>query len=637
MWRFLEGESIEGVYRLRQLLGEGSFGGVFLADHVVGSSDLRRVAVKLISTTPETLERQLEEARQWIKITHPHVVACHHVATATLQETCYLYLVLELAEYTLHDRLEKGTMSEGDCLTMATQLFAALSHLHARGLVHRDVKPANLLWAGGVWKMSDLGTIRLLGQGTEMTEVQIGTMNYMPPESLEGFVSSGWDIWSTGILLQRSLTGKMAYVADTLPTLIFNILHGEPWIDPEMQSPFIELVRGCITKDRGSRWTAARCYSFLSQWVAESDARQRRLADLKEVLRRHRVGRQWPQARDALEELRRLAPGSADVAHWTTEIVEGEEFERMLGRLRQEAMSIGQTADLDNAVRAWNELLRLEPQDREALDSLSALTREKQLRETAQSAINRGDYECADDSIRHLLASRITGAGSELGAVSSPERIQFGECKRGQIGAVGSQIGFEFQAAAGDVIFARLADLGGSSIYWIPCLEIRDPTGQWVVDSSCQGNAQIGAQRLESGGVYSLIATNEGNASSGRFALFLQRVNRPGRAIPIGPASDLMAVINSAAEVKTYTFAAEKGDQVTVSMSGTTEPHLELYDPNGHLLGSVRHYSAAVIDTPLNQAGSYTILAFSQRESVSGAFRLTLGLRQVGSAASVAP
>src|SRR5258708_1765946 len=101
LWSQFEGQSIEGTYRLNRLIGVGGFGGVFVADHVVESRIMRQVAVKLIPTEPESMQRQLDELEVATQLHHPHVLRCFHAGSVTLANGKFLYLVMELADATL--------------------------------------------------------------------------------------------------------------------------------------------------------------------------------------------------------------------------------------------------------------------------------------------------------------------------------------------------------------------------------------------------------------------------------------------------------------------------------------------------------------------------------------------------------
>jgi eukaryotic-like serine/threonine-protein kinase len=198
-----------GRYRLVRLLGHGGMSDVYEA---VDETDGRVVALKLVrSGDPEFSRRLAQEARALEGLTHPGLIALLDTGIADDQA----YLVMEYVEgQTLAAALREGPLSPAATADLGARLAATLAYVHSRGVVHRDVKPSNILRTadGEAW-LGDFGIAQLHDATTmTMAGTTLGTVSYMAPEQLEDHtVGPGADIWSLGIVLLECLTGKRAY------------------------------------------------------------------------------------------------------------------------------------------------------------------------------------------------------------------------------------------------------------------------------------------------------------------------------------------------------------------------------------------------------------------------------------------
>ncbi len=210
------GELLAGRFRLESVLGNGSSGAVFAAsDEVLGT----RVAVKVFhahlldSLEPARLRREVQAARR----AHRNLVAVYDLHHQGPQP----FLSMELVEGgTLRSVLaEHGRLPATKVADIGRQLAAALAHLHEEGLVHRDVKPGNVLLAdGGTVKLCDLGLVRSLAHGGTVTEsaMVVGTPSYMAPEqALPSDLTPAADVYALGITLYEALTATVPLVGDS--------------------------------------------------------------------------------------------------------------------------------------------------------------------------------------------------------------------------------------------------------------------------------------------------------------------------------------------------------------------------------------------------------------------------------------
>ncbi len=260
-WRMFEDEWFTPKYRLKKLLGAGSFGAVFLADDVVADRVMREVAIKIFSDESGQQERQIAELQTAISLKHPSLLEGFSPEQGWLKGIECLGLVMELAQESLGLRLQRGSLPLAEVKAMVKNLAGALHYLHGRGIVHRDLKPANIMQVGGQWKLTDFGISRLLENrnGSETAPShQVGTIAYAPPESYTGKISLTWDLWSLGVVIAETLTGKHPFASNTIEEMMQRVTIENHYLPSELPAPFASIVQGCLVKDYTKRWTAAQ-------------------------------------------------------------------------------------------------------------------------------------------------------------------------------------------------------------------------------------------------------------------------------------------------------------------------------------------------------------------------------------------
>ncbi|QDL11514.1 serine/threonine protein kinase [Brasilonema octagenarum UFV-E1] len=265
-WRMFEDEWFTPKYRLKKLLGAGSFGAVFLADDVVADRVMREVAIKIFSDESGLQERQIAELQTAISLKHPNLLEGFSPEQGWLKGIECLGLVMELAQDSLGRRLQRGSLPLAEVKTMVKNLASALDYLHGRSIVHRDLKPANIMQVGGLWKLTDFGISRLLENrnGSEtLPSHQVGTIAYAPPESYTGKISLTWDLWSLGMVIAETLTGKHPFAGNTIEQMMQRVRIEDFNFASELPAPFTVIVQGCLVKDYTKRWTAAQVLAAL--------------------------------------------------------------------------------------------------------------------------------------------------------------------------------------------------------------------------------------------------------------------------------------------------------------------------------------------------------------------------------------
>jgi serine/threonine protein kinase len=227
MQRLLPGDR----YTLVELLGDGGMAEVYLAHD--NSLD-RRVALKVLreryADDEEFVERFRREALNAAALNHPGIVQVYDRGRT---EDGAFYMAMEYVPGgTLKERMKaEGSLDPHEAADLASQVAEALAVAHERGIVHRDVKPQNvLLAASGEAKVSDFGIARAASSETmTQTNAVLGTLAYMSPEQVRGErVGPASDLYSLGVLLYEMLTGELPYRGDDPIATAMKRLEGEP-------------------------------------------------------------------------------------------------------------------------------------------------------------------------------------------------------------------------------------------------------------------------------------------------------------------------------------------------------------------------------------------------------------------------
>ena len=252
-------------YRILSRLGAGAMATVFLARQL--SLD-RKVAIKVLpmrfSENPEYVARFYKEGQAAAKLNHSNIVQAFDVG----ETGGYHYFVMEYVEgHTLHDELEKGKVfPEAEALRIITQIARALAHAHERGLIHRDVKPKNVMMTpDGMAKLADMGLARLAAdEQAAQAEAgkAYGTPYYIAPEQIRGELDIDFraDIYALGATLYHLVTGRVPFDDET-PAAVMHKHLKEPLIPPDHVNPALsvgvgEVVEVMMAKSRDQRYSS---------------------------------------------------------------------------------------------------------------------------------------------------------------------------------------------------------------------------------------------------------------------------------------------------------------------------------------------------------------------------------------------
>jgi eukaryotic-like serine/threonine-protein kinase len=275
-----------GPYDILDAIGAGGMGEVYRAR----DTRLERiVAIKILpahlSCDPIRKQRFEREAKTISSLNHPHICVLHDVGS----QDGVGYLVMECVEgETLAKRLEKGALPLEQVLKHGVQIADALDKAHRSGVVHRDLKPGNIMVAATGVKLLDVGLAKPatpLASPATLTATAplavtqegmiVGTFQYMSPEQIEGKEVDGRsDIFSLGAVLYEMLTGQRAFPGKSQLSVASALLEKEPEpisaLRPMTPPTLDHAIRRCLAKDLEERWQSARDLALELKWISES-------------------------------------------------------------------------------------------------------------------------------------------------------------------------------------------------------------------------------------------------------------------------------------------------------------------------------------------------------------------------------
>ena len=276
-----------GPFEIVSAIGAGGMGEVYRArDTRLG----RIVAVKILpthlSSNPQSRERFEREAKAISSLSHPHICALYDVG----HQDGIDFLVMEYLEgETLARRLKKGPLAPEQVLQYAIQITDALDTAHKHGVIHRDLKPGNIMLTKAGAKLLDFGLAKVRGTEavagmthlpTETTPLTaegtiLGTLQYMAPEQLEGTEADArTDIFALGAVIYEMATGRKAFEGKSQASLISAIMTAEPPPISTLQAltpPALDhVVRTCLAKEPDARWQTAHDVLVELRWLTEA-------------------------------------------------------------------------------------------------------------------------------------------------------------------------------------------------------------------------------------------------------------------------------------------------------------------------------------------------------------------------------
>jgi serine/threonine-protein kinase len=258
----LEKDDVIGDYKLINFLGRGQFGEVWLAEKQLQFSKRKfRHALKFLSNFGDeiNLKAAEDEIDTWIEASgHPNVMSVLDM----LIHKEHIIIVSEFAEGgSLKSWLVqngKKAPSHEKALEMILGILRGIEHLHSRNVVHRDLKPDNILLQGNFPRITDFGISRIVSTNSMSTKA-MGSPAYMSPESFQGSKSPQCDIWSAGVILYEMLNGTHPYTSETIYGLVASIQQDEPTpLSDNIPLELRKIVENALQKDTSKRFQTAR-------------------------------------------------------------------------------------------------------------------------------------------------------------------------------------------------------------------------------------------------------------------------------------------------------------------------------------------------------------------------------------------
>jgi serine/threonine protein kinase len=437
-----------GNYRLLGELGEGAMGTVFLA---LDTQLDREVALKSLrpelARRTDIVERFREEARLQGKLESPNIVRLYQF----LRDGDEFFMVMEFVRgRTLSKVLaEKGRLAAPQAINIMAQALSGLGYAHKRNVIHRDVKPANIMIGDeDVAKVTDFGIARLLGSA-RMTKVGsiVGTLEYISPEAVLGKEATALsDIYSSGVVLYELLTGRLPFASDNEFALAKAQVENQPppirqWV-PDIPRPLEDAVMKALAKDPARRFETAEAMAMALNNCLQSgagvEARQeatiwgrlfgtdkpaaypalhtdvltpppesRHASELEERRRKaittvnRRVDEliglgDWRLAQKEIEESIKLYPGEPALAELSARIAREERYyQESLDRARREVRGLLDRGLPQVAKESLDIYIARYPQDPELMDLLRQAEVDLSARTRHSAEINELDAEVA--------------------------------------------------------------------------------------------------------------------------------------------------------------------------------------------------------------------------------------------------
>lgn len=256
------GKMLDDRYEILELIGSGGMANVYKARcHRLN----RLVAIKILKSdladNADFRRRFHDESQAVAQLSHANIVSVYDVSTNPDRE----YIVMELIDgITLKQYMERrGRMDWRESLHFITQIMRGLSHAHSRGIIHRDIKPQNIMvLRDGSVKVADFGIACLANQGQTLTQEALGSVHYISPEQARGDrIDARSDIYSAGVVLYEMLTGRLPFEGDSAVSVAIQHLSSVPLaprdIDPSIPEPLELICMKAMNSDPNKRYASA--------------------------------------------------------------------------------------------------------------------------------------------------------------------------------------------------------------------------------------------------------------------------------------------------------------------------------------------------------------------------------------------
>jgi eukaryotic-like serine/threonine-protein kinase len=262
-----------GDYQIVSMLGAGGMGQVYRVRNVISNrTEAMKVLLPNLVAEPDLAARFIGEIRILASFDHPNIAQLH----TALQVDNQLVMVMEFVEgLSLAQRAQQGAIPQADLVNYMQQVLSALSYAHGRGVVHRDVKPANVMVTpDGTVKLMDFGIARADAEiGLTRPGTSMGSLNYMSPEQVRGgTVDARSDIYSTGVMMYELFAGRRPFQGDSDYSILSAQCNDAPQppveVNPGLPPALSDLILCAMAKDPANRFQNAQAVSNALRHVA---------------------------------------------------------------------------------------------------------------------------------------------------------------------------------------------------------------------------------------------------------------------------------------------------------------------------------------------------------------------------------
>ena len=256
------GRLLDNRYEILEIIGTGGMAVVYKARcHRLN----RLVAIKILKDDfledEEFRNRFHSESQAVAMLSHPNIVSIYDVSTSITAD----YIVMELIDgITLKQYMEKkGVLNWKETLHFAIQIAKALEHAHSRGIVHRDIKPHNVMvLKNGSVKVTDFGIARMMSKGSTLTKEALGSVHYISPEQAKGGrVDNRSDIYSLGVVMYEMMSGRPPYDGDSPVAVAIKHINGgavmPSTMNPNIPGGLEQIIMKAMAKEAGERYNTA--------------------------------------------------------------------------------------------------------------------------------------------------------------------------------------------------------------------------------------------------------------------------------------------------------------------------------------------------------------------------------------------
>jgi len=407
-----------GKYDVLEVLGRGGMGIVYKAiDPGIGRTVAIKMTTGAIGEDPEMLERFNREAQSVGKLQHPNIVTVYDLGV----EDGHPYLVMELLDGESLDSLlhSRRSLSLEEKLDIVVQICNGVQYAHQRNVTHRDIKPANvMILKDGTAKIVDFGIARTGVQKLTRPGQLVGSFQYMSPEQINtANVDSRTDIFSIGVLLFQLIVGKLPFEGRDTGEMLMKVLHDStPSLNGLVKNcpPGLDdIVQRALAKDPEQRYQTAEDLALDLGHVLEK-CRRERISEYLQGAETAAAQRQWARAKEQLLQVlkrdRQNARANARLREVQLEMQKVQRSERAKELQAQAEHAMAQS-DLAGALHCLNEAVELDPGNIEIVQLRDSILENRsrddklhELMQRAELAQDAGDLEEARKAVEEGLA-----------------------------------------------------------------------------------------------------------------------------------------------------------------------------------------------------------------------------------------